>query len=163
MALTLIPRTGQTLRQRRWGMKPPVVFFWLFIYAFAVSAWRCCSSCSVSAVVTNVLLGIAWTDQYLLRLEAPMSSRTVFLALRKNLTESAILLGFGFLGVGVRFWVRGIQPSSSLCKCGNPASFAGFPSAGGTVEKSGVGLFHGFPSASFPQRTHSFAHVGSQL
>jgi hypothetical protein len=60
-------------------MKPPVVLFWLFIYAFAVSAWRCCSSCSVSAVVTNVLLGMAWTDQYLFALEAPMSSRTVFL------------------------------------------------------------------------------------
>jgi hypothetical protein len=66
-----------------------------------------------------------------------------------------------FTGVWLlRLWgfgsgVRVIQPSSSLWECGNPASFAGFPSAGGTVEKSGVGLFHGFPRASFPQRTCS--------
>src|SRR5208283_3560692 len=57
--------------------------------------------------------------------------------------------GFGFLGL------IGSREPSSLRKCGNPASFAGFPSAGGTVEKSGGRTFPRIPrrviSAANPQ------------
>ena len=31
------------------------------------------------------------------------------------------------------------------------------------MEKSGVGLFHGFPGASFPQRTHDYARFGANV
>ena len=65
--------------------------------------------------------------------------------------------GFGILGL------IGSREPSSLRKCGNPASFAGFPSAGGTVEKSGVGLFYGSPGASFPRRTRNYARFGANV
>src|SRR6202521_2536724 len=54
-----------------------------------------------------------------------------FTALRKNLTGPAILAGLVFGG-------KRYPPPSWLGKCGNPASVAGFPSAVGTVEKSGL-------------------------
>ena len=50
-------------------------------------------------------------------------------ALRKNLASPAILAGLVLMG-------KPGPPSSWLGKCGNPASFAGFPSAVETVEKS---------------------------
>ena len=55
----------------------------------------------------------------------------VLSALRKNLTGPAILAGLVFRG-------KRYPPPSWLGKCGNPASVAGFPSAVGTVEKSGL-------------------------
>src|SRR6202521_6003957 len=55
----------------------------------------------------------------------------LFLALRKNLTGPAILAGLVFGG-------KRYPPPSWLGKCGNPVSVAGFPSAVGTVEKSGL-------------------------
>src|ERR1700730_7452630 len=54
-----------------------------------------------------------------------------FRALRKNLMGPAILAGLVFRG-------KRYPRPSWLGKCGNPASVAGFPSAAGTVEKSGL-------------------------
>ena len=82
------------------------------------------------------------------------ATATLICVLHEKPTGPLILLGFGFLRLwGFSSGVKVIQPLSSLWECGKPASFAGFPSARGTVEKSGVGLFRGFLRASFPQRT----------
>ena len=70
----------------------------------------------------------------------------LFCALRKNLTGPAILAGLVFRG-------KRYPPPSWLGKCGNPASVAGFPSAVGTVEKSGLD----FPR--FPRRAISTAKL----
>ena len=46
---------------------------------------------------------------------------------------------------------EGGSSSPGLWESGNPAFYAGFPSAVGTVENSALGVFHGFHGASFPQ------------
>src|SRR5271169_4668951 len=67
------------------------------------------------------------------------------------------LSGFGVLGL-----IASRKPPS-LWKCWNPASFAGFPSAGGNGGKVVVGLFRGFHGASFPQRTRYYARLGANV
>jgi len=66
-----------------------------------------------------------------------------FGALRKNPTNLAILAGLIFMG-------KPGPPPSWLGKCGNPASFAGFPSAVETAEKSGLDFSTVSTACHFP-------------
>src|ERR1700723_876640 len=65
-------------------------------------------------------------------------AKSVFLALHENLTRPSILPGFGFWGFGVRFWGKrnpDVVVAVGMWKA--RVFFAGFPRAGGTVEKAG--------------------------